>query len=131
MSSWDDIVEMSDQVRTTTPMHSDNQARLVTSRPFGELLLSCPWCEQWEGNHVDNVELTGDDSGPGVAVRLSGPPEDNHLPILATTVMSNAPRRRRHTISLSFSCEICGHEGWIHFQQHKGNTFVYFETANL
>ena len=33
---------------------------------------------------------------------------------------------QEESVSLLYSCEICGGESWLHLEQHKGNTLVYW-----
>ena len=85
-------------------------------------LLECPACH---GNHLhhNKVEVfdraEDQDGGLHVSVASGKVVEDSDL--------SGNPSKRRHGLSIHFTCEHCPATPVLSVAQHKGNTWVNFK----
>lgn len=77
----------------------------------------CPLCNQ-EFTHIDAVKVVAA-SGEGALVAASG--EDGHSTVKTSDFRAQTPGRR-HSIYLIGTCELCGGDFQLVFQQHKGVT---------
>lgn len=85
--------------------------------------LYCPNCGGFNLHHgrVEVFERSEDEKS-GIHVVVDG------KEVVVDTSMSGNPSRRRHGLSISFECEVCGDlPGALTVVQHKGSTYIEFE----
>lgn len=83
--------------------------------------LKCPSCG-FNYLHQEVVEIFErvEDAVDGLHVKVE------KLSLTADTNLKGNPSRRRHGLTIKFSCEGCNCRPVLEIIQHKGNTFVDF-----
>tara|TARA_Y100000310_G_C20667393_1_gene808356 strand:- start:1894 stop:2217 length:324 start_codon:yes stop_codon:yes gene_type:complete len=103
----------------------------MTRLPIGDAAwepLECPSChENYSYLHHETVEVfdpAQEDAEEGLHVRVPGEGEQVYI----DRNLDGNPSLRRHGLTISFYCETCPARPVLCLVQHKGNTYIYWES---
>jgi hypothetical protein len=99
---------------------------------YGDMTLACPCCDSLNLHQRSYEVFTGgeDSAYSGLAIAI-GPPD------LAVSIASEKktklknPSARRDGIRIWFDCEGCDYHSALAIVQHKGDTYLFWDTAKL